>query len=469
MQRTTNEVYESLSGVNPKALTLHVWLDGEAVTGAVRQCVLTSAVGGGDSFTIGNALPAALSLELERQESVRQGSALRVAWSVDSVSEEPYPLFQGIVEKAVTTAKVTSISAFDPLYSAERRYAPSMSCIAPCTAADVLQELAEGLGVTLEESTRQGAAALSLPEGAGALRGMSFPAAAGTVAALMGGNAFISRAGALTVKVWEDTGWSGEAMAGAGTVTHEPYQVKGLTFLRKQVLRVVEEDGTVTETEREIALSAGTVEDVCCENQLANNALTDRAWAKLGTLPGFYAGQYTLAGGFLLEPGDIFTAITEDGAWTVFAGQVELSIQGGCTAAVQCWGGKQTVSRPSPLSQRLEVLEKRTDTVQEQAQRNQSIQSARSTLLETNLSVVEGKISAKVWQTDIDTAAETLNGEIARVKKTVSDNYSKLDLSIDGIKSEVGSVKRTVEELELGGRNLILDSKTLGSYSFVAR
>ena len=122
-----------------------------------------------------------------------------------------------------------------------------------------------------------------------------------------------------------------------------------------------------------------------------------------------------------------------------------------------------------------------------------------STTLQTELEVVQGQISSKVWQTDITEITDPIgqrtttledqysqinqdvNGitvEIENLQTSVSDNYETLDNKItsvsataDGIRSEVSAVNTKVDNLEIGSRNYIRNSKTLtyDSYSFVAR
>jgi hypothetical protein len=70
----------------------------------------------------------------------------------------------------------------------------------------------------------------------------------------------------------------------------------------------------------------------------------------------------------------------------------------------------------------------------------------------TQIRTVQGQIENKVWQQDINTAT----GEM-------STQYSTLDQKVDGISATVSSTyatKTEVSEIEIGGRNLLLNSKT---------
>ena len=65
----------------------------------------------------------------------------------------------------------------------------------------------------------------------------------------------------------------------------------------------------------------------------------------------------------------------------------------------------------------------------------------------TDISVIQGQINSKIWQQDIDTATNEQNTK-----------YSELEQNLDGFKTEVSeiySTKDELENLEIGGRNLL--------------
>lgn len=65
----------------------------------------------------------------------------------------------------------------------------------------------------------------------------------------------------------------------------------------------------------------------------------------------------------------------------------------------------------------------------------------------TDISVIQGKISSKVWQQDINTA-----------KNEMSTQYSTLSQTVNGISSTVAEHTTAFDNLEIGGRNLLLNS-----------
>lgn len=60
--------------------------------------------------------------------------------------------------------------------------------------------------------------------------------------------------------------------------------------------------------------------------------------------------------------------------------------------------------------------------------------------LTTSLTVIQGQIEAKVWQTDIDTAVNALGEEI----DTIHDQYSSVTQNVDSIVSTVGEIQTTM-------------------------
>lgn len=66
----------------------------------------------------------------------------------------------------------------------------------------------------------------------------------------------------------------------------------------------------------------------------------------------------------------------------------------------------------------------------------------------TQISAIQGQITNKVWQQDIDTAA----GEM-------ETRYSSLEQDLDGISTTVASHTSQIDNISIGGRNLIRDSK----------
>lgn len=71
----------------------------------------------------------------------------------------------------------------------------------------------------------------------------------------------------------------------------------------------------------------------------------------------------------------------------------------------------------------------------------------------TAISVIQGQITSKIWQQDIDTATDAM-----------STQYSTLEQELGLFKTTVGSTYATIEDfnsLEIGGRNLILNSSTI--------
>lgn len=75
--------------------------------------------------------------------------------------------------------------------------------------------------------------------------------------------------------------------------------------------------------------------------------------------------------------------------------------------------------------------------------------------LETDFKVVQGQVSSKVWQSDIETAVAPLETEVT----TLSDQYSTLEQTVGGITTRVGDVETTLAQKADGSTVTELSSK----------
>jgi hypothetical protein len=66
----------------------------------------------------------------------------------------------------------------------------------------------------------------------------------------------------------------------------------------------------------------------------------------------------------------------------------------------------------------------------------------------TAISTIQGQITSKIWQQDINTA-----------KGEMSSQYSALDQKVDGISTTVSGVRTDLDNLEVGGRNYLANSE----------
>lgn len=75
----------------------------------------------------------------------------------------------------------------------------------------------------------------------------------------------------------------------------------------------------------------------------------------------------------------------------------------------------------------------------------------------TQLSVIQGQINSKVWQQDIDVT----KNEIGEKTEELSTKYTTLNQKVDSFESTVSSTyatKASLSEIEVGGRNLLLNT-----------
>lgn len=75
----------------------------------------------------------------------------------------------------------------------------------------------------------------------------------------------------------------------------------------------------------------------------------------------------------------------------------------------------------------------------------------------TQISAIQGQISSKIWQQDIDIT----KNELGEQTEELSTKYTALDQKVDGFQSTVSSTyatKTELSEIEVGGRNLLINT-----------
>ncbi|MCD8086354.1 MAG: hypothetical protein LUF28_08555, partial [Clostridiales bacterium] len=333
-------------------ITLRAYLgDSETTLDAeVVSATYTASVGGGDGFSIGNACSAELVIVLAGVGTTAGNQSLRVTW--DAAGTE-YPLFTGTVSKATTSGSQTTLTAYDALDSVSNTpYEPALT--GSCTAAEALADIAAQMGVELDGDTKTLAAGTALTEGVAALEGLRLSSAAANIALLLGGNAVITRAGALAVRRFTDCGWETESYAGGATPEDTAYTVDGLTFQRTDTATATDEDGITTEssTSTDYTASASTGAGLTYSTNLATQALVDGAYMALSGLS-FRAGSFSVQGGLFVEPGDL---IAVDGL-TVAVSGISLSLDGGCKTTITSLGQSDTGSTGGSITQAISAIQ----------------------------------------------------------------------------------------------------------------
>lgn len=307
-----------------EAVQMRLIIDGVVQDAAILEIAHTSAVGGTGAFSVGNACSASAEIRLAEPLPDVIGRTAVVDWCLEGV--EDYPLIVGTITDAPTQGGTQTITVRDAMFAAfGTTYTPAPALQISCTAGEALQEIADAMGVALDATTYAMADLFDLPRGVGALYGVSLAAAAGQIAAVLGGNALISRAGALTVKLFQVTDETAQMFSDADELSAEPFSVSGVQF------------HTLDNLGGDVFSSAGVAPFLRVENDIGDDALAMHA---LAMLPGqaFRAGEIRIFGGLLVEPGDLITVVTADGPRVVCANQIRMEWDGGCLAEITSAG-----------------------------------------------------------------------------------------------------------------------------------
>lgn len=335
-------------------ITLKIYIDGTALDAGIGLCSYTPSCGDPEAFSVGNACSAGLSVRLDGAHPSLKDKSIAVKWSV---GDTEYPLLTGTVEKATVSAGSTTVEAYDYLY---RRgalpFTVTETLLAACTAGDVLRQVAEYMGVDLDETILSAADAVTIPDGLVSLTGEeTCSEVAGYAAGIMGGNALISREGLLTVRGYVNTDFSTEPYSGGAEAENEDFIFTGVTFRKSVESYEYNEDGTSVVTDGTAEYSAGDG-SLLLENLLACQDGVDAAYAALSGVS-FRPGTYAFPGGLLLEPGDIFTVKSMDGTYQVAATSLTMSLDGGCMTSAVCGGAPPVSGAVGTINQAMAALE----------------------------------------------------------------------------------------------------------------
>ncbi|MCD8142273.1 MAG: hypothetical protein LUD83_03190 [Clostridiales bacterium] len=426
-------------------ITLRVYLGsgGAALDAEVVSATYTASVGGGGGFSIGNACSAELSIVLADAGLVAGGQAIRVTW--DAAGTE-YPLFVGKVSKATVTGNQIAITAYDALDGVSATpYQPSLT--SSCTAAEALADIAEQMGVEADGDTQTLAAGTALTEGVNDLAGLSLNNAAANLALLLGGNAVITRDGALAVRQFAACGWEAESYSGDASPEDTAYTVDGLTFQRTDTATAVNEDGTFTETSTstDYTAASGTGAGLTYSSSLATQPLVDGAFAALSGLC-FWAGTFSVQGGIFLEPGDLLEV---DGL-TVAVSSLTLSLDGGCKASIASLGATDASGTGGSITQAISAIQQDYGEFKTMVAQNVSVTNANITNLQAVTPQLETAVIGKAEVSDLTAANATitdLTAEVADISSLLAGN--------------VGA--ETVQTIHLTADNVVIDDAIITS------
>ena len=336
-------------------ITLTAYIDGTKVEAGVGSCELTAACGDEESFSFGNACASGVSITLGAPMENLKGRQLRLTWAVD---ETENPLFLGYVEDGLIRAGRTFVEAWDAMYySGSDAFVPTadLEDRIGADAAKTFNYVASSMGVGVAPSVLPLLTGIRIPGGLGHLsEETSLSAVAGFIAGLVGGNALIDRSGRLAVRKMQTVDYRTEPYEGGASAKGNDFVVTGLTFQREDIVRDSFADGTGGERVEVSEFSAGDG-SLLIENPLADQAAADRAFEVLDGLT-FRPGTYSIPMGILLEPGDVITIQSMDGAYQVAVATLTLSLDGGAKASVACGGYLPQGGSQGAINQALTAL-----------------------------------------------------------------------------------------------------------------
>ena len=328
---------------------LHIRICTEAGTELDHDTLTyTASCASGTDIAIGSVCAAMIRCKLYGAYDLQDAPiTVEVGAEVDGAIQY-VPLGRFYVTSQERAEDSTTITGYDAAYYALGvDYAPGFDYAprvpSPVTVADVLEDITTQCGIDLA----------TLPSGAaetvvdGDLTGHTCREMVGYMAALVGGNAVISREGKLRLIWYTDNGQSitpddyySGGLSLAGEIT-----LAGVRMTKTVTVRTTGTDGTVTEVEQTTNYDAGsgTGTVIAVDNPFATQDIVDAVWAKIGGLGTFRAGSCSAFGGFLAEPGDLISVTGLSGLTSILpAMTVQLELDGGCRCTITASGQGQT-------------------------------------------------------------------------------------------------------------------------------
>lgn len=334
-------------------ITLTVYLDGQRINTGVGDFELACACGSDDAFSFGNACASSIKASLDAALPNIKGRKIRIAWSVDGTE---HPMFDGSVEDGLISAGKTQVEAWDAMYyGGSNAFMPSWGAGQSISAAAAFTEIAAGIGVYADPEALELLDGVTIYGGSGRwVEEISYSAAAGYVAGLIGANAMISRSGQLTIRKISSVDFESEPYAGGAQARGRNFTVTGITMLREEILTVQNEDGSAGEEESVTEFGAGDG-TLAVSNPMADQTAADRAFAELEGLT-FRPGSYSFPGGIILEPGDMIRIHSMDGSYDVLCAMISMTMDGGVKTTVGCGGAIQKGGAQGAINQALAML-----------------------------------------------------------------------------------------------------------------
>lgn len=385
--QTVSDIDRALLDAYSK-VTLFAYIDDSPLAAPIGAASYLGEWGSTESFSFANACAASMTLTVAASLRELKGRHIRVTWAV---SDAQYPLFSGRIERAPISAGRTAIEAWDEMYyGGSAPFAPTAALCGNCDAADAFQAVAGAIGAQAAPEALEALRGIVIASGLGNLpTETTNSAVAGYLAGLIGGSAVIGRDGKLTVKLCTPTQWRTQPYSGAAAAEGSEFSVSGITLQRETTVTVTQADGTSEEEQRIQVFQAGDG-TLMVDNLLADQSAAERAFANLEGIT-FRPGTYGFPGGLLLEPGDLFTVESMDGAYSVLAASISFELDGGVKTEVACGGAPEDGGVPGQINQALKALEADYAKLRTLVAENAEILSARISNLRAE-DIVAGRI-----------------------------------------------------------------------------
>lgn len=446
MQAVSDSVKAMVDGYARTVLT--VYIGGEKIDARIGSCILSTSCGDDAAFTFGSACASSVDLVFADPLLNIKAKSLVLTWAVDGNEN---PLFVGKVEDAFISAGKTTVKAWDAMYySGNDVFNPSEVMRDDVEAAEAFAFVAETMGVAVDP------VALALLAGIMITGGFSNvydeihnATAAGYLAGLIGGNAVIDRSGRLTIRRLTQIDFETEPYSDGATAQDTELTVSGVTLQKNRMTTVSNEDGTLSE---QVILEEYIAGDglIVVTNPLVSETTAENIYAALSQVT-FRPGTYSIPGGLLLEPGDVFPLHTLDGTYNVAAISLIMNIDGGVKTTLTCGRAMPFGGMRGAINQSIASLVTDFAKLKKLVADNAEINSANIHDLKSSTIVAE-RIKVGILQS-----------------RDESGSYFKLNLDTGEMEILSDTIEGTVSTALTGGEILIKSNQTSPGELIVVR
>lgn len=391
---------------------LRILANGTEITDDIDDFHYSNMVNADDYFSIGNTASAMVTFSINNPSKNLEGLELKISQGINvdgTIEYVDLGIFK--VLKPTDDRNVYQYQCVDRMtYLMDTEYSTALTL--PSTDISLLKDVCSQAGISLVENGLISHEIKVMPSG------YTKREIIGYMAQLQGKNAIINSDGNLEFVGYTETDY---------VVDDNKIYFDGISEITSETEYTVEYIScTVYDEENVTELVNGSGDmGIVLENPFMTQTILDEVYSKLSGFS-FSAGEFEFLGDFRLEVGDIVTVETNGNTYKIPIMQIEHASDGGVVTTIASIGQTATedgIDSTSPTDRLIRRLSLQIiDSRQRISENTKNIVEQR-----TEIEVVQGQISSKIWKEDITEVIDNL--EVGAVNllngsKDLSDSNS---------------------------------------------